>query len=265
MARRRHRYQKAPKFRGAAYIWLLIALLIGASVWGVSARYIRQREQDLLAQAKMFYFSSNLLTEEPDKVYTLNADTTAVTITLKNHMDRLRVSEDDIQYDIYVDHVKKGQRELLTGGEASEKTFTLEVEAGETYVVKAVGNAGYTKTLEARFEVLSTPKNIYKHVDATDDHVVLLTVWTEDISGDVTVRFPDGLIPDTTGGSWAEITNYSGGSYGSGTTNPVKLQEYESITYRFFKETPRTDYTVGQFTVFMVGDTETIEATEGNP
>ena len=52
MARRRHRFEKAPKFRGAAYIWLLIAILISASVWGVSARYIHQREQDILAKAK---------------------------------------------------------------------------------------------------------------------------------------------------------------------------------------------------------------------
>ena len=265
MARRRHKYEKAPKFRGAAYIWLLVAILLSASVWGVSARYIQQRQQDLLAQAKMFYFSSNLLTEADGTVYTLNPDTASVTIILKNHMDSLRVSEDDIQYSIYVNDVKQGATERLTGGAASEKTFTLDVEAGESYTVKAVGNAGYTKTLEAKFDVLQTPKKFYKHVDALDDHVLLLTVWTEDVSGDVTVPFPEGLIPDNTDSKLAGTRNLSGSSYGAGETDAFELHEYESVTYRFFKDSPGMNYTADQFTVLMAGGTKTIEATEGTP
>lgn len=265
MARRRHRFEKAPKFRGAAYIWLLIAILISASVWGVSARYIQQREQDILAKAKMFYFTSNLLTEEEDTHYTLNPGTTSVEITLKNHVDSLRFSEDDIQYNIYVNDAKQGGTEPLTGGTTSQGKFILTVESGKTYTVRAEGNAGYTKNLYATFEVLDTPKNVYKYVDAEDKNVVLLTVWTEDIAGEVTVQFPAELIPDTTGGDWAAITNYQGGSYKTAITEKVDLAAYGSITYRFFKDTPGSNYTINQFNVLLKTDTQEITAKKGIP
>lgn len=265
MARRRHKYERAPKFRGAAYIWLLISILISASVWGVSARYIQQREQALLAQAKMFYFTSNLLAEEADTKYILNPGTTSVEIVLKNHIDSLRISEDDIQYNIYVDDIKKDETELLAGGTPLEEKFILTVESGKTYTVRAEGNAGYTKNLYATFEVLETPKHFYKHVDAQDKNVVLLTVWTEDVSGDVTVQFPAGLIPDNTDSKLAGTGNLSGNSYGAGETDAFELHEYESVTYRFFKDSPGMNYTADQFTVLMAGGTKTIEATEGTP
>ena len=265
MARRRHRFEKAPKFRGAAYIWLLIAILISASVWGVSARYIHQREQDILAKAKMFYFTSNLLTEEQDTKYILNPGTTSVEIILKNHTDSLRFSEDNIQYNIYVNDAKQGETELLTGGITSQGEFILTVESRKTYTVRAEGNAGYTKNLYATFEVLDTPKHFYKHVDAEDKNVVLLTVWTEDLSGEVTVQFPAELIPDTTGGTWAAITNYEGGSYTEKTTAAVPLGTYGSITYRFFKDTPGKAYTINQFNVLLKTDTQEITAIKGIP
>ena len=261
MARRRHKYEKAPKFRGAAYLWLLIVLLVCASVWGVSARYIQQREQELLAQAKMFYFTSDLLTEE-NPTYKLNPDTAVVRFDIRNHIDALRFSEDNIQYDVYVNDVQLGQTAELTGNTVSKNTIEFSVSAGHTYTVRAEGSAGYTKEIYATFEVLESPAGFYKHVDATDENVVLLTVWTQDISGNVTVQFPAGLIPDATDSKLASVTNFSGSSYGAGETAPLALGAYESFTYRFFKETPGTNYTAGQFTVKMADGTE---ATEEKP
>lgn len=249
--------QPKRKHRGI-FLWVLALILVGASVWGVSAKYIQQREQDLLAQAKMFYFTSDLLKEEGAQ-YTLNPDTESVTFKLKNHIDALRYSEDDIQYDVYVNDVKLGNTASLTSANQTDE-ITIHVEPGNTYVVRAVGNAGYQKVLTATFEVLPYATGFYKHlVDEPNSHYVLLTVWTQNLSGDVTVSFPAGLIPDATDPDLDDIQNYTGGHYTQGSV-ALSFGVYSSKTYRFFKENPESTYSVGDFTVTM-GNTTAVPGT----
>lgn len=237
------------KGRGV-YLWALVLILIGASVWGVLAKYVWQREQDLLVEAKTFYFASDLLTEEGAE-YTLNPGTNSVTFTLKNHIDEKRYSECEIQYDVYVDNVKQGTTAVLNDGNKTDEV-TFAVEAGKTYQVRAVGNAGYTKTLSATFTVQTLPDGFYKYLepDTASDYFVLLTVWTENVSGNVKVQFPDGLIPDATDPDLAAIDNYDG-SYKSASTGEIGFSGYSSKTYRFFKESPSRIYSVNEFEVTM--------------
>ncbi len=259
------------KGRGV-YLWALALILIGASVWGVLAKYVWQQEEEMLVQAKMFYFTSDLLTQEGAE-YTLNPGTTSVTFTLKDHIDEKRYSECEIQYEVYVDGVKtdkagKPTENSATGllnAEHRTDEITFDVEAGKTYNVKAVGNAGYTKTLSATFTVQPLPTGFYKHLepDTANDYFVLLTVWTENVTGDVTVDFPDGLIPDATDPHLANIQNYFDGSYQGTSTGEINFSEYNSRTYRFFKENPSRIYSVGDFTVTM--DTLTGPAQPGTP
>lgn len=242
------KYERRRKHR-SVYIWMLALILTGASVWGVSAKYMQQREQEMLVQAEMFYFTSDLLTEE-GAVYTINPDTTSISFTLNNFIDSFRVSEDEIQYEVYVNNEQLGGTAVLNESKHTAK-ITFDVEAGQTYGVRAVGNAGYTKTLSATFEVAEKPTGFFKHLDNSNSNYVLLTVWTEQISGEVTVSFPDGLIPDTTNSELENIKNYDNGSYIAGSITGIRLEEYHSRTYRFFKEDPSRAYSVDDFTVTM--------------
>ena len=260
----RHRFERKRKPR-TVYLWVLILILLASTVWGVSAKYVRQQEEEQLVQAKMFYFTSDLL-KEGGASYTLNPGTTKVEFTLNNFADDLRFSEDPIQYTYTINGTESTEAQL----NETNKTDTIEfnVQAGGTYEVSATGIAGYAKTLSATFKVLKAPANIYKHLapDTSGDHFVLLTVWTEDVSGDVTVSFPDGLIPDETDPKLQGIVNYSGGGYGGKTTASIEMKENNSMTFRFFKEDPTTVYSAGQFGVTLkkaTGETQT--ATIGDP
>ena len=257
-------FAKVKRYR--ATLTVLILLLAAASVWGVSAKYAQQREQNMLIEAKMFYFTSNLLLKNgtPDP-YVLNADTENVTFTLKNHLDEFRISEDDIQYDVYINGVKYKNTSVLGGGSTNFADITFPVVAGSTYEVRVEGNAGYRKTLSATFKVSDPLQGFYMHLDAdaTDRYYVLLTVWTENVSGNVTVAFPDELIPDTTDTALAGIMNYneSTDTYTGDVTGNILFEPYTSRTFRFFKDNLTRVYSVGDFTVMMGSNA----ATPGTP
>ena len=231
-----------------AYLWVLIIVLLAAIPCGVFAKYIQQREQKIVAQAKTFYFSSDLLMEAGAS-YNLNPGTTQVEFSLRNYADEFRSAEDEITYDVYVngEHVEDGTLNWLD----TEDTITIDVEAGKTYRVQAIGEAGYRKELSAIFTVEPPAEGFFKHLDTPDAHYVLLTVWAQDISGDVVVSFPAGLIPDATDEKLASVYNYADGHYVAGSTNPVQLEEYGSVVYRFFKEDTSATYSVEDFTVVM--------------
>lgn len=262
----RHRYERKRNPR-RIYLWVLVLILLAGSVWGVSAKYRMQREQDMLVQAKMFYFTSDLL-QEDGFTYYLNPGTSEVTFHLYNYIDSLRTTDPSlsIQYDVYINNEQLGDTAALTAEhDSAEIKFSLENNV-TLYEVRVEGNVGYQKNLYATFNLLQYPHDFCKHLDKSDKNYVLLTVWTKDIAGNVTVKFPDGLIPDTTAGTWANIANFSENGYTSSTTNIIKMEEYNSISYRFFKENPTTDYTVDQFTVQLTkADGSTVTAVTGEP
>lgn len=265
MAKYASKYKKKKNPR-RAYLWICLLILVASSVWGVSAKYIYQREQDLVVEADMFYFTSDLLTETGAE-YTLSPYTETVTFTVSNAIDDLRFTTREIQYEYYLNGAKQGETKSFSRGMSTSQSqsFDFQVTPGKTYTVRVVANAGYTKTLSATFVVPQKPNKLYKHLDVSDSRYVLLTVWTEDVSGNVTVRFPAGLIPDATGGAWAAIDNFSNGSYGAGETTSVPLGANSSICYRFFKENPTTSYSLSQFEV-TIGEGETAkEAVAGTP
>ena len=202
----------------------------------------------LLVEAKMFYFTSDLLAENGAE-YTLNADTEKVRFTLNNYEDQFRMSDDEIQYAVYINDVQYGATSVLNETKSSV-TIEMDVENGHVYEVKAVGVAGYEKTLSATFTVLENKTGFYKSLDTTNRNYVLLTVWTQMVSGDVEVSFPAGLIPDTTDSDMAGTENYVDGAYKAGKLYAkTHFENYTSKTYRFFKENLSATYTVDDFTV----------------
>lgn len=234
---------------------LALALLI-AGVSGVSAKYVTGQVKDHLFAAKEFYFTSNLL-EVGGADYILNSNADSVTFTLSNGADELRYSEDDITYTVTADGgILSTGTGTLTGGSHNKTSITLsDLKKNKTYTVTAVGEAGYESTLKATFTLANEGEGVYKYLDtAADPAYVLLTVWTENVSGNAEVTFPAGLVPDTTDSAMADVKNYSDGSYTSGnfTDGTGFDNTYSSHVYRFFK-TDSASYSVGDFTVSVGG------------
>lgn len=243
-------------------ITVLIVLLF--TVGGVFAKYIYNSGGMGLLSAKEFYFTSNLLTENTAK-YVLNSKTTEISFALGNNADKLRFSQDDIKYSITVgcksgdsypeENIKYADSEqVLSGGSVDTTSVTLEgLTMGETYIVTATGRAGYKQTLKAEFTVSDKEENVHMHLDTSNDAFVLLTVWTHNMTGPLTVITPAGLIPDNTDPILRKVYNYSGTEYGAVqfTDNTNFTEAYSSYTYRFFISEDKSYDINKDFNVFI--------------
>ena len=243
-------------------ITVLVVLLF--TVGGVFAKYIYNSGGMGLLSAKEFYFTSNLLTENTAK-YVLNSKTTEISFTLGNNADKLRFSQDDIKYSITVgcksgdsypeENIKYADSEqVLSGGSVDTTSITLKgLTMGETYIVTATGRAGYKQTLKAEFTVSDKEENVHMHLDTSNDAFVLLTVWTHNMTGPLTVITPAGLIPDNTDPILRKVYNYSGTEYGAVqfTDNTNFTEAYSSYTYRFFISEDKSYDINKDFNVFI--------------
>lgn len=247
---------------------VLVAMMAyaGGTTYG---RYVHQASSSGVVVAKEFYFTSDYLTPEGAN-YTLNPGTTSITFQLRNYADALRSAEDDVVYTVSVDDGDQDSENnaTISSGSGTIKNnacnyvpITLSnLKAEKTYTVTAIGTAGYQETLSATFTVAQAEAVVYKYVEQTNEYV-LLTVWTENISGAVTLSAPAGLIPDSTDELLDEIYNYEDSTYKAISDAPIgTLAIYSSHTYRFFKEETSQNYTADSFTV-KVGTTEAYPGT----
>lgn len=224
--------KKMPKWSIIVFCLLCIFIF---SVGGVLAKYITSYQKLVNVQSREFYFESDYLLED-GAVYSLNPGTTSVTFSLKNHPDTLRYSADNIAYEVTYtgdsgatfDPKSSG---IIEGGTCSDTTITLSgLVDGGTYVVTAVGSAGYKKTLSATFTVKSTDPKLYKYLVQTADYIELI-VWTENLAGTVDITFPYGLIPDNTRDGMETLSTPA---VGATVTFSIIYEKYSSKTFRFF-------------------------------
>ncbi|MBP3624736.1 MAG: hypothetical protein J6J05_02715, partial [Peptococcaceae bacterium] len=228
---------------------VLVAMMAyaGGTTYG---RYVHQESSSGVVVAKEFYFTSDYLTPEGAN-YTLNPGTTSITFQLRNYADALRSAEDVISYTVTATGgtLSNNSGEIAKGGCNRVDIELSGLVSGQTYTVTATGTAGYVETLSAVFTVAPIGTNVYKYLEQTNEYV-LLTVWTENVGGTVKLSAPAGLIPDSTDETLDEIYNYSDGAYKKIDGASIgTLDTYSSHTYRFFKETVGTPYTVDNFTV----------------
>ena len=269
---------KHSRIRSRIIIVTVLVLLL-LTLGGVFAKYIYNDGGKGLLSAKEFYFTSNLLTENTAK-YVLNSQTTEVSFTLGNNADKLRYSQDDVEYTVTVECKNGGStpsivyadsEQVLTGGSVDQTTVTLTgLTMGGTYIVSAVGEAGYQKTLKAEFTVSDKEESVYMHLDTSNDAYVLLTVWTENVKGTLTIEATKaGLIPDNTDPILREVYNYDSNAYGTMTgehaiRDAVNYQQtYSSYTYRFFVSDD-TNYSITDFNVCVENGSTKYQAKEKN-
>ena len=251
---------------------ILCFVLLGLALWavgdGVYAKYVKKNDTTGGVKAKAFYFQSDLLTEET-AVYNLSSDTTSVNFTLQNFADALRVTEDNINYTVTVTTTGEGipNAELsgitssLQGNTTDTDTLTLSnLKPGGSYLIEVVGEAGYISNLSAQIDIMPYPEIVYKHVTENASEIIL-TVWTENVSGNVLISFNGtGLIPDTTMPQLATLYNLEAGSYKAFENYDDPTEDLAANTtrhYRFWKD---TGFAGGEFTV-TVGEKTAVDGT----
>lgn len=235
--KRRKARRRLPLFSAAC-----IALLILVLAWSgyTAAKYITSRQGRNLYAAQAFYFTSDFL--EPRqangeyKTFTLQEGKKQIDLTLFNSDDELRTSEVEFEYQVFYQKDGESKKNQVTqketfeiGGEAVPITIA-NLDAG-TYLVTAEVTKPYTKTIGAKFKITDTKYQIDYTTSADDSTpLMLLTVQTNDYSGDVVISWGTGIYPDKTDPMLADAPYGSGG--GSVT---IELPSNASYTFRFLK------------------------------
>ena len=231
------------------FVVLLTAVLFTSSLMirRTIAKYVREQIENGPVRALEFYVESDLLTEE-GKTYELQAGTASVSFSLQNYIgtgEYQRLSEVPITYTVKVEGAEGATVHPTDNGAGatSECTATVLAKAatdtkltvsnlkpGGTYTVTVTANGGYEKTLKATFKVKAAEDEFFMHVDDSDPNVVILTVWTENISGDVTItpHAENKLIPDNTCAGLEEMIV-------GGVVTIENFGTYTAKEFRFFK------------------------------
>lgn len=241
---------------------ILVSVAILATFSGVYAKYVKTlHKQQGLVTSQVMYFESDYLSAEGAE-YTISGE--SVTFELRNFPDALRVSELPVTYEVSVDNgaTIKINGTVATTGEfeanGTQQTATVEIsglQRGQTYTVTATGRNGFVRTLSATFTVQAAETQVFKRVEQTE-HYVLLTVWTQDVTGTAIIQPPASLIPDNTD---PILAGFATGA--SITDSQSFAKAYSSRTYRFFiSNTDTAKYSADDFAV-TVGDKTAVKET----
>lgn len=256
------------------YTLVALAFFLALLAGGTYAKYAMGERTDGYISSPNFYFTSDLLKETAVE-YTLNPGIdgkTEMSFQVHNFADDLRISDKTIDFNVTVSPadgvtVQVEGDSTMTGSLAAGSAGTTAkvtvsgLKNGQTYDVSVTGKAGFVITLGAKVIVRPDEKQIFKHIDNNDDSYVLLTVWTQDISGTVEIGIPDGLIPDNTDSAMQGVVNFVDGTYTARTFTDATsfARTYSSHVYRFFKT---SDYQAEDFTVTLNGKEATLAMLE---
>lgn len=272
------------------YPFLFVILMIVALSAGIIAKYVHQTEDNNQVRAKEFYFTSDLLSEIGGE-YLLNATESGIAFKVENSMDTLHYSEMDIDYEVEVEMSNGADfgtdasetitpvTGTLTGGAGNSQIIEINgLKKGIVYTVTVTGRTntipgfGYKKVLYATFSLAESGMGFYKHLDISNPHYVLLTIWTENLKGDVKISVPEGMIPDNTDAVLKDVDNYQDVvGYSADSDSAYKAfvfeddetfdKTYSSRSYRFFIDDPK-NIDIDKFVVEM---DETLKAVESTP
>lgn len=257
---------------------LLTLMVVGIAIGGISAKYFREIGQETgVVHARDFFFTSNLLTDvNPVRTLMTSGETASIDFELRNYESDLRWAHDDVSYTVSVTdeegHAVDATISSVSGtiAKGSNNAVTITVgnmKVGETYVITAVGKAGYVETLKATLVIVNDQK-VYKSLTTTDEQVIL-TVRTENVRGNAKFTIPAGLIPDKTATKDVlDLVN----NYNTSTNSYDKVEIYTdsssfisstpaSQKYCFIKENPSQTYTIENFGEVTVDGAVAVEET----
>lgn len=180
---------------------LIVTALVLFAIAGVTfARYVLQEDHSGVAEAKPFYFTSDLLKEESEsREYHIDPAGGSFEITLSNAADSMRITQDSISVKVEAKGgtVASEGNVTLQGGTESETKITITPDSSASSVkVTATSESPYQKTLCATF-LLSASQ--YKVEDAEGKRAAVLTVTCGKIPDNgIQLIVPSGIVPDAT-------------------------------------------------------------------
>lgn len=241
---------------------LLMSMLSGS----LFAKYISSQTDNERTEAAAFYFNSNLLTESGAS-YIYPENTGSITFTAYNYADALRCSECDITYEVILTGTDASgstvnqtlQNAAITGGSASGSTASFKkgqqsihtitfsgLSAGE-YTITANATSPYTDKLSATFYLPAASNEI--KINMVDQGAYVDVTVAVMQGGNVTLTWPDGVIPDTTDSIFDNVTmSYAdqNNSYAGGSAT-ITFENNASHTFSFLKQY-NTGTITGDFT-----------------
>lgn len=229
----------------------LILIIIPIIIIGTTvAKYVQKQNNDIVYQAKNFYFESDLLSDNTNpKSYTYQKGKNNISIILRNNIDSLRYSEVDIDYIVTISDIQGKKIEEKTGTLSNKNIDAKQIEftnlQSGTYTVVAKSKNPYEKTLQANFIIeKENDEIVYQISDSQNSPVLQLTVITEDYDGDIKISWPSGVAPDSTDDKFSDVNiGYNGGN------KVVNFNSNSEYTFQFFKQNPNLNYNKNDFTV----------------
>ena len=229
----------------------LILLTIIITMTVVLGKYLQELKNNTLYEAENFYFRSDLLSEDI-KSYTLQRGVNKIVIHLYNSEDRLRYTKVDINYVVKLEKInddgnlvkiREENGVLSKSGFIDNEVVFDNLENGK-YKVSAVATNPYTKILEGNFVITNNDNRIdYSVGDNVDSTVMFLTIKTVDYTGNIKIKFPDGLYPDNNEEAFKNV------NIDNLKEVIVNFKNNSSYSYRFYKENPKKVFNKNEFQV----------------
>lgn len=188
---------------------MALALLLSAA-GATLAKYIRRDKGNGAAAAAPFYFTSDKLGED-NPYYQINepgsGGTVEISFSLSNFVDQLRCSPETIEYtcravsgtDAAAGAIANTESSGTLSGNFQTNPVVLNLQKsdfGSEGVVTVVVQSAkpYEKTISARFGFVAQQYGLQWQVSEQGNAVVLELAGGD--GSDVTVAWPDGLVPD---------------------------------------------------------------------
>ena len=229
----------------------LILLTIIITMTVVLGKYLQELKNNTLYEAENFYFRSDLLSED-SKSYTLQRGVNKIVIHLYNSEDRLRYTKVDINYVVKLEKinddgnlvkVREENGVLSNSGFTDNEVVFDNLENGK-YKVSAIAINPYTKILEGNFVITNNDNRIdYSVGDNVDSTVMFLTIKTVDYTGNIKIKFPDGLYPDNNEEVFKNV------NIDNSKEVIINFKNNSSYSYRFYKENPKKVFNKNEFQV----------------
>lgn len=229
----------------------LILLTIIITMTVVLGKYLQELKNNTLYEAENFYFRSDLLIED-SKSYTLQRGVNKIVVHLYNSEDRLRYTKVDINYVVKLEKINDDGNLVKVreeNGVLSKSSFTDNevvfdnLENGK-YKVSAIATNPYTKILEGNFVITNNDNRIdYSVGDNVDSTVMFLTIKTVDYTGNIKIKFPDGLYPDNNEEVFKNV------NIDNSKEVIINFKNNSSYSYRFYKENPKKVFNKNEFQV----------------
>ena len=229
----------------------LILLTIIITMTVVLGKYLQELKNNTLYEAENFYFRSDLLSEDI-KSYTLQRGVNKIVVHLYNNEDRLRYTKVDINYVVKLEKinddgnlvkVREENGVLSKSGFTDNEVVFDNLENGK-YKVSAIATTPYTKILEGNFVITNNDNRIdYSVGDNVDSTVMFLTIKTVDYTGNIKIKFPDGLYPDNNEEAFKNV------NIDNSKEVIVNFKNNSSYSYRFYKENPKKVFNKNEFQV----------------